>query len=79
MHSIVWQYLPVDAQRRIEHQMENAGCGATRETALAWISLETNRLTFNHELIARFWPGSGTPIKLGEAHAHGKWVKWFGA
>jgi len=75
MHSIVWQYLPPETKARIEQAMEAAGKQATDKRPLAWISLETNRATFSHELMVRYW--GGNPIKLGEAHAHGAWVKWL--
>ena len=78
LHSIVWQYLPDDIQRRIETAMAIAGRAATLEKPLAWISLETNRATFRHELKVRYWPGGAEAVLLGEAHAHGLWVEWFG-
>lgn len=76
MHSIVWQYLPNAVQQRIETAMMNAGSRATLDKPLAWISLETNRATFRHELKVRYWPGSGVAVTLGEAHAHGIWINW---
>lgn len=78
-HSIVWQYLPDETQARIEQAMAAAGAAATPDKPLAWVSLETNRETFRHELHVRFWPGGGEPVLLGEAHPHGAWVKWEGA
>lgn len=78
-HSIVWQYLPPASRARIEAAMAAAGARATDEAPLAWISLETNRVTFRHELLARFWPGGEEWTDLGEAHAHGAWVRWNGA
>ena len=77
MHSIVWQYIPADRQAMIEAAMAEAGANATPERPLAWIALETNSATFRHELKVRFWPGDGEPHLLGEAHAHGAWVRWF--
>ena len=77
MHSIVWQYLPDDTQHRIQVAMASAGEAATTDKPLAWISLETNRTTFQHELKVSYWPGGSEPIILGEAHAHGLWVNWF--
>lgn len=79
MHSIVWQYLPDSTQARITSAMEHAALAATHERPLAWIALETNRVTMRHELHVRYWPGGDTPIKLGEAHAHGTYVEWMGA
>ncbi len=78
MHSIVWQYLPDETQRRIQSAMADAGAKATPENPLAWISLETNRATFRHELKVSHWPGGAGPVLLGEAHAHGIWVNWLG-
>ncbi len=76
MHSIVWQYLPDNVQQKIETAMADAGSRATAEKPLAWISLETNRATFRHELTVRYWPGGDEAVMLGEAHAHGAWVNW---
>ncbi|MFM6951162.1 MAG: DUF2332 domain-containing protein, partial [Novosphingobium sp.] len=44
MHSIVWQYVPEDQQKRVTAAMEAAGAKATAERPLAWISLEANRV-----------------------------------
>jgi hypothetical protein len=78
MHSIVWQYLPDVVQQRIETAMAEAGAKATQEKPMAWISLETDRNTFRHELKVSYWPGGSEPVFLGEAHAHGAWVNWLG-
>lgn len=78
MHSIVWQYIPPDRQAMIEQAMAEAGKRATAERPLAWIALETNRATFRHELKVRYWPGDGASHLLGEAQAHGAWVRWTG-
>ncbi len=77
MHSIVWQYIPEDRQKRIIAALDAAAAKATADKPLAWISLETNRATFRHELTVRYWPGNGEPITLGEGHAHGIWAKWL--
>lgn len=77
-HSIVWQYIPPEGRARIEAAMDAAGAHATTERPLAWIMVETNRQTFRHELRTRFWPGGEAEALLGEAHAHGAWVEWYG-
>jgi hypothetical protein len=41
------------------------------------VRLETNRVTFRHELTVRFWPGGEEPVMLAEAHPHGAWVEWL--
>lgn len=79
-HSIVWQYVPVDQQESIEAAMAQAAARATPEKPLAWLMLETNRKTFQHELIVRYWDGSdgcGEPNMLACAHPHGAWVEWL--
>lgn len=78
MHSIVWQYLGAARQARITRAIEAAGAKATAERPLAWIALEANRATYQHELIVRHWPGDGEPQLLARAHAHGAWVEWLG-
>lgn len=75
-HSIVWQYLPEAMRRSITLAMERAGSRANPDGPVAWIQLETNRVTFRHELTVRYWPGGDEPIMLAEAHPHGAWVEW---
>ncbi|MBW8783906.1 MAG: DUF2332 domain-containing protein [Novosphingobium sp.] len=77
-HSIVWQYLPPESRMRIEAAMAAAGARATPERPLAWVTVETNRETFRHELRTRYWPGGEDWALLGEAHAHGAWIEWSG-
>ncbi|WP_428028226.1 DUF2332 domain-containing protein [Altererythrobacter sp.] len=76
-HSIVWQYVPDDQQQSIRRAIEQAADSATNEKPLAWMSLETNRETFKHELVIRYWPGDGEKHLLGTAHPHGAWVEWM--
>lgn len=79
-HSIAWQYLPPASRDRIEAAMAAAGARATPERPLAWVTVETNRATFRHELRCRYWPGEEEEeTLLGEAHAHGAWIEWFGS
>lgn len=79
LHSIVWQYLPPETRLQIEGAMKKGGAAATRQRPLAWLQLETNRVTFRHELRVRYWPGGEDWTLLGQAHAHGAWVEWFQA
>ncbi|WP_423604539.1 DUF2332 domain-containing protein [Sphingomonas sp. MS122] len=77
MHSIVWQYLGDARRARITAAMEEAGAWASAERPLAWIMLEANRETLQHELVVRYWPGGGEPRLLGKAHPHGAWAEWL--
>ena len=76
-HSIVWQYIPEDRRHKIRAAIEAAGQNATAERPLAWIMLETNRETFKHELMVKYWPGPGNWHLLAEAQAHGAWIGWL--
>ena len=76
-HSIVWQYIPEDRRKQIKTALYAAGENAAAERPLAWMSLETNRKTFRHELKIRYWPGPEEAALLGQAQAHGAWVEWF--
>ncbi len=79
-HSVMWQYMPVATRESITAAMEAAGAKATAERPLAWIRVETNRETFTHELMVKYWPGSGEAwTLLGMAHPHGAWIEWIGA
>ena len=77
MHSIVWQYVPEDQQRRVTAAMEAAGLRATPDRPLAWITLEADRTLLNHGLRVRHWPGGDKPQLLAAAHAHGAWIEWL--
>jgi hypothetical protein len=78
MHSIVWQYVPEDQQRRVIAAMEAAGAKATPDRPLAWIALEANRTVHQHELVVRYWPGGEAGRLIARSHAHGAWVEWIG-
>jgi hypothetical protein len=76
MHSIVWQYVPVDQQRRVTAAMEGYGSRATTDRPLAWIALEADRTVLAHALKIRMWPGRGEWALLAASHAHGAWIDW---
>ena len=75
-HSIMWQYMPATTQDAITAAMEVAGQAASAQKPLAWVSLETNPVSFRHELKLRYWPGGAEQQCLGHAHPHGAWVEW---
>ncbi|WP_305096620.1 DUF2332 domain-containing protein [Croceibacterium aestuarii] len=77
-HTVMWQYLPDTSKQAISEMMETAGAEADSNRPLAWLSLETNRATFAHELRVRYWPGGEEAVHLTSAHPHGAWVEWLG-
>lgn len=58
-----------------------ARCSRTEKAAvekpLAWISLETNRENFRHELQVTYWPGGEATRLLAQAHAHAAWIESY--
>ena len=76
MHSVVWQYLSPEGQRRIEAAMAAAGARATAERPLGWIAYEVDRTLKRHSLVVRSWPGDGVPKRYATAHPHGAWIDW---
>jgi hypothetical protein len=75
MHSISFQYFPMDGQRRIEAAMAKAGAAASANTPLAWLSFELENNAFTLRL--RLWP-LGIDRSLATADAHGWKVNWTG-
>ncbi|WP_173934085.1 DUF2332 family protein [Chelativorans sp. Marseille-P2723] len=71
-HSVMWQYMPQETQRRIENLLDSAG-----EVPLAWLRMEpvagnvdfaTLRLTM--------WP-AGETRDLARCDFHGRWLEWL--
>jgi hypothetical protein len=76
-HSIVWQYLPPDAQRRIAAALARAAACVTAAGPLAWLRMEPAPDARHAELRLTLWPG-GRERLLAEADYHGRWVRWLG-
>jgi hypothetical protein len=81
-HSIMWQYMSDATRDAITSAMDEAGARATSDRPLVHMKLETNRATFAHELMVKYWPngdrvGSDEWKLLAQAHPHGAWVEWF--
>lgn len=74
MHSVVWQYLGPDRQRRIAAALDAAGERATPERPLAWVRLEPDRDLARHRVHATLWPG-GQARHLADSHPHGRWIE----
>lgn len=75
LHSVVWQYLPPEGQRRIRAAMEAAGARATDERPLGWVMMEPNRDLHRHEVRVRGWPDGRAMEQVALTHAHGAWVE----
>jgi hypothetical protein len=74
-HSIVWQYLPVPVQQRIEAALARAAL-ADADTPLAWLRMEPGPPQAGHaELRLTSWPGGSSRL-LAEVDYHGRWISW---
>jgi hypothetical protein len=74
-HSIMWQYMPVDDQRRIAAAIEEAGGRATTDAPLAWLRMEPGGEQC--EVRLRSWPG-GEEWLLATTGYHGLGTRWMG-
>lgn len=79
MHSVVWQYLPIETRERVRVAMDAAGARATAERPLGWVMMEPNRDLHRHEVRVRGWPGERAMELVALTHAHGAWVEGLAA
>jgi hypothetical protein len=76
LHSIAFQYFPVEAKARIAAAMEKAGAEATLAAPLAWLRYEYDSEDDRITLRLRVWP-SGEDRLLAHCHPHGSSVRWL--
>ena len=75
MHTIVWQYLPLDTRDRIEGAVLAAGERAETRTPLAWLRVESDGAPDSAGVYLTLWP-AGEDVSLGRADFHGRWTHW---
>lgn len=75
MHSIMWQYMPADAQARIAVLIAEAGERAAADAPLAWLRMEPDARKGSAAVTLTLWPGGEERI-LGRADFHGRWAEW---
>lgn len=75
LHTVVWQYLPVETQHRIETALHQAGEAASQTSPLAWLRVEPDGLPGSAGIRLTLWPSGGT-LLLGRADYHGRWSRW---
>ena len=73
-HSIVWQYIAVDAKMRVERAIFEAGGRATVDAPFAWLRLEPVS-SEAAGLWLTLWPADTTRM-LAEVDYHGRWIRW---
>jgi hypothetical protein len=78
-HTIVFQYLPPEAQARIDAALARAAASATTDAPVAHFAFETDYNPDGHNVGApmtlRIWPG-GETLNLGRGDYHGRWAEW---
>jgi hypothetical protein len=75
--TVAWQYFPAEKQAQGTAMIERAGRAATKDTPVAWFTMETDGAQPGAALTLRLWPGDQT-IALGRADFHGRWIHWTG-
>ncbi len=77
-HSIFWQYLPDETQRRLRAALQAHGEAASSAAPLAWLRMEpAEGQIVPIELRLTLWPG-GQDRRLAVVQAHGASVAWEG-
>jgi len=72
-HSIVWNYLPADTQRRISEHLLRCAESATAAHPIAWLRFELDPAVPPASLRLRVWP-QGEDQLLAQAQPHGRSV-----
>ncbi len=75
MHSIVWQYLPNAAQRRIEQVVADRISIASATAPLAWLRFEPRPDQAHPETRVRVWPHAPESRIVAESTYHGPPVR----
>ncbi len=83
-HSVMWQYVPPDQQRRVTTRLATLGASASAASPLVHLFAEPTRRTPDDEhrfwVCAETWPGSGggagERVFLGRMAPHGVPVTW---
>lgn len=77
MHSVVWQYIPVEQRWRITEALEAAGERATVDRPLAWVRFEPDEWDRRRAAVwMRTWPDGGDRL-VAHTDFHGRWIRPF--
>ncbi len=76
-HSIMWQYMPIETQKRCTQAITDAGERASHEAPLAWLRMEPAQAHGMPipEIRLDLWPG-GASRRLALCHPHGADIEW---
>lgn len=79
MHTIAYQYFPIQSQERIRRHIEAAGALAREDAPLAWLSFEQSERGGSERrplLEVTTWPGGQTRT-LARCQPHGALIEWL--
>jgi hypothetical protein len=78
LHTIAFQYFPLEAQARVRARIEAGGARATATAPVAWLTFEAEQSGFERQPVLRLhvWPGADDVV-LARAHPHGAWYDWL--
>ena len=77
MHSVVWQYLPYQTQRRIEGALHGYGSKADYSNPIFWLRLEgLGGKEPDAKLMLDTWPDHNS-ITLARSCFHGNWIEFL--
>lgn len=76
MHSIVWNYLPVESRTRINEHLRGCGAAATTSAPLMWLRYELEPGTGAAELRVTTWPGEAD-VLLARGKPHGNAIHFL--
>ncbi|MEM6462097.1 MAG: DUF2332 family protein [Pseudomonadota bacterium] len=74
-HTIAWQYLDREDQKRATAIIERAGARSTSDTPLFLIGMEADGESPGASLQLREWPAGGE-VELARVDFHGRWLAW---
>lgn len=76
-HSIMWQYMPRDAQDAIALALDAAGRDATPDAPIAWLRMEPRAAKEDFAVLSlTLWP-HGETRHLARCDFHGRWIEWL--
>lgn len=81
MHTVMWQYLPLEERARAETLIRDCGRQASANAPLSWLRFEADGSSPGGGILITTWaetPEDGITRCLGRADFHGRWIEWQG-
>lgn len=81
MHTVMWQYLPLQERARAEALIRDCGRQASANAPLSWLRFEADGTSPGGGILVTTWADTqedGITRCLGRADFHGRWIEWKG-